>query len=79
LVVAIDDSPKPPPRRLSLTFGALNRGLKVWVIAAGADKADAIARLMGGAGQDEIPAAGLRGLVETAVYLDEAAAASIAR
>lgn len=78
LVIAIDDSPKPPPQRLSLTFAALNRGAKVWIVAAGADKADAIARLLAGSPVAETPASGLQGTVETAVYLDEAAAALIA-
>lgn len=78
-VIAVDDSPKPPPRRLSLTFAALNRGAKVWVVAAGADKADAISRLVAGAPISEIPACGLHGTVETALYVDDAAAASLAR
>lgn len=73
-VIAVDDSPKPPPQRLSLTFSALNRGAKVWVAAAGSDKADAIARLVSGAPVSEIPACGLHGTVETALYVDEAAA-----
>ena len=77
-VIAVEDSPKPPAMRLSLTFGALNRGEKVWIIAAGADKADAIKRLMSGSPVSETPASGLHGRVETAVYLDEAAASLIA-
>jgi 6-phosphogluconolactonase len=77
-VIAVDDSPKPPPRRLSMTFAALNRGAKVWIVAAGADKADAISRLLSGSPVSETPASGLRGINETAVYLDEAAAALIA-
>lgn len=77
-VIAVDDSPKPPPRRLSLTFETLNRGDKVWIVCAGADKADAIGRLMQGAPVSEIPAAGLDGRVETALYLDVAASALIA-
>ncbi|MFM6968660.1 MAG: 6-phosphogluconolactonase [Microbacteriaceae bacterium] len=77
-VIAISDSPKPPPQRLSLTFAALNRGSKVWIVAAGADKADAISRLLSGSSVAETPASGLHGINETAVYLDEAAAALIA-
>lgn len=77
VVIAVVDSPKPPPQRLSLTFEALNAGRKVWIIAAGADKSEAIRSLFADARSDEIPAAGLRGLFETAVYVDEAAAALI--
>lgn len=78
-VIAVEDSPKPPAERLSLTFAALNRGERVWIVAAGADKAQAIGQLVAGAPRDEIPASGLRGTIETALYLDEAAAASIPR
>ena len=79
LVISVEDSPKPPPTRLSLTFAALNRGSKVWIVAAGTDKADAIGRLIEGAPEAEIPATALKGTVETALYVDEAAAASIPR
>lgn len=33
--------PKPPPQRLSLTFGVLAAAREVWVLASGADKAPA--------------------------------------
>jgi 6-phosphogluconolactonase len=79
LTIAVADSPKPPSNRLSLTFTALNSGSKVWVIASGADKATAISRLMAGATVEEIPVAGLRGTVETALYLDDAAASLLPR
>lgn len=76
-VIAVDDSPKPPPRRLSMTFEALNRGNRVWIVCAGTDKADAIRRLMRGAPVSEIPATGLHGRIETALYIDDAASALI--
>lgn len=78
-VIAVPDSPKPPAQRLSLTFAALNRGDKVWIVAAGEDKADAIGRLINGSTVNDTPACGLQGRVETAVYLDDAAASSIRR
>ncbi len=34
--------PKPPPQRLSLTFGVLAAAREVWVLASGADKAPAL-------------------------------------
>jgi len=34
--------PKPPPQRLSLTFGVLAAAREVWVLASGADKASAL-------------------------------------
>ena len=37
-VVAIEDSPKPPPRRLSLTLNFLLQARKIWVVAIGQRK-----------------------------------------
>jgi len=46
-VAAIYDSPKPPPRRLTLTPAAL-RGTKVLMVAAGEGKAEAVRRALQG-------------------------------
>ena len=35
IAVAVTDSPKPPPERVSLTFPALNRAAEVWFVVAG--------------------------------------------
>lgn len=37
-VVAVEDAPKPPPRRLSLTLPFVLRTKKIWLIAAGPRK-----------------------------------------
>ena len=37
VAVAVHDSPKPPPDRVSLTFEALRRSREVWFVVAGAD------------------------------------------
>ena len=42
-VVAVRNSPKPPPTRISLTFSAIQAAREVWVLASGAEKADAVA------------------------------------
>ncbi|GEM_PF-109628 len=42
LVVAVRDSPKPPPRRLTLTSAFINRSATVHLIVTGASKADAV-------------------------------------
>ena len=42
LTVAEDESPKPPPVRVSLTIGAINASSQVWLVAAGAEKASAV-------------------------------------
>lgn len=41
-VVAVEGSPKPPSRRVSLTFPVLQRARRIMLIAAGAAKADAV-------------------------------------
>ena len=39
-VVAVDDAPKPPPRRLSLTLAYLKETRKIWVVVIGEQKRD---------------------------------------
>jgi 6-phosphogluconolactonase len=76
-VIAAHDSPKPPAKRLSFTFGILNSAQRLWIIAAGEDKADAIAKLAANNDQQETPATALRGHLETVVWLDAAAASQL--
>ncbi|MEV4677352.1 6-phosphogluconolactonase, partial [Actinomadura sp. NPDC049382] len=77
-VVAVRDSPKPPPTRISLTFPSLRAAREVWVLAAGASKAEAV-RLALAAGTDvaRAPAVGARGRDRTLFLLDSAAAAEL--
>ncbi|UPK77048.1 6-phosphogluconolactonase [Nocardioidaceae bacterium SCSIO 66511] len=78
ITVAVTDSPKPPPERISLTFGALNRSRAVWFIVSGAGKADAVARSLSAVTDvQESPATGVRGEVETVWHLDAAAASAL--
>jgi 6-phosphogluconolactonase len=80
IAVPVEDSPKPPPERISLTFEAMERSDAVWFVAAGADKADAVAAAMSGRaaiGSPEAvacPARVPRGTVETVWWLDPDAA-----
>ncbi|WP_061000919.1 6-phosphogluconolactonase [Mycolicibacterium mucogenicum] len=76
-VVAVTDSPKPPPRRITLTLPAVRRARQVWLVVAGAEKADAVAAAVGGAAAVDIPAAGAIGTEATVWLLDEAAAAKL--
>jgi 6-phosphogluconolactonase len=76
-VVAVRNSPKPPPTRISLTFSAIQAAREVWILASGAEKADAVAEALSGASQDKLPAAGARGRDRTLFLLDEAAAAKL--
>jgi 6-phosphogluconolactonase len=77
LVVGVNDSPKPPPRRITLTLPAIQRSREVWLIAAGEGKADAVAAAIGGADPVSVPAAGAVGREATVWLLDEAAASKL--
>jgi 6-phosphogluconolactonase len=78
LAVAVHDSPKPPPDRISLTLPCLNRARSVWFVVSGEGKADAVARaLADGTDVHETPAAGVAGQVETIWFLDRAAASRL--
>ena len=76
-VVGVTDSPKPPPRRITLTLPAVQRSREVWLVVAGADKADAVAAAIGGADSDDVPAAGAKGRDSTVWLLDEEAASRL--
>lgn len=77
-VIAVRDSPKPPPLRLSLSFDGLNAADEIWVVVSGAGKADAVAAALGGAERTHVPSAGARGRRRTVWLLDEDAAAGLA-
>jgi 6-phosphogluconolactonase len=76
-VVAVDDSPKPPPQRITLTLPAIRRSREVWLLVAGAGKADAAAAAIAGAPPVSIPAAGAVGLETTLWLLDQDAASKL--
>jgi 6-phosphogluconolactonase len=77
-VVAVRDSPKPPPTRLSLTLPSLQAAREVWILASGEEKADAVALALTGDGPEgPVPAAGARGRRRTLFLLDSAAAAKV--
>jgi len=72
--VGVHGSPKPPPLRVSLTFDAIQGAREVWVVAAGAEKAEAVASALGGASVEVTPAAGALGIERTLWLVDAAAA-----
>ena len=76
-VVAVEDSPKPPPRRISLTLPAVRHSREVWLVVAGEAKAEAVAAAVAGANPDDIPAAGAVGMDSTLWLIDAAAAARL--
>lgn len=78
VAVAVTGSPKPPPERISLTFGALNRTRALWVIASGEGKAEAVAAALDVEGTvHDTPARGAHGRHETTYFLDREAASHL--
>jgi 6-phosphogluconolactonase len=76
-VVAVRGSPKPPPVRLSMTLPSIQAAREIWILASGAEKADAIAMALSDAGPVQVPAAGARGRQRTLFLIDSAAAAKV--
>lgn len=85
IAVGVHESPKPPPDRITLTLPALNRAREVWFLAAGSEKAPAVATAYAQstgeesqkAAEESLPAARVHGRVATIWLLDQAAASQI--
>ena len=78
-VIPVRNSPKPPPRRISLSFDGLNGSEEIWVVVSGAEKAEAVAAALGGADPADIPSAGARGRKRTVWFVDADAAELLER
>ncbi|MEU2605879.1 6-phosphogluconolactonase [Streptomyces albus] len=76
-VVGVHGAPKPPPTRLSLTLPAIRAAQEVWLLAAGDDKAEAVAMALSGPGELQAPAAAVYGRSRTLWLLDAAAASRL--
>ncbi|MGC4173929.1 6-phosphogluconolactonase [Demequina sp.] len=72
-VSAVHDSPKPPSTRVTLSVDLINRAHQVWIVAAGDEKAEAIAKAL--KGDKAIPASAVCGTDATLWLIDAAAAA----
>jgi len=73
-VIAVRNSPKPPPSRISLTLEVINASAEVWFCVSGAEKAEAVQRALAGA---DIPAAHAHGTRSTVWLVDGAAAGGL--
>lgn len=73
----VRNSPKPPAERISLTWPAVNSSRHVALFAAGAEKAEAVARAHGEIDPWACPASAVRGLESTTWYLDQESAADL--
>ena len=78
-VVAVHNSPKPPPTRITLTLPAIRRSAEVWLMTTGESKAAVVSMALGGAGEVQLPAAGARGERRTLWLLDRTAAGKLPR
>ena len=67
-VIAITDSPKPPAVRATFTLSMINASTLVWIIAAGASKADAVTKII--EGDLSIPASYVRAADHTRLITD---------
>lgn len=83
-VIAVRNSPKAPPERLSLSLSEINRAERVWLFVAGAEKREAFLaaaadrpavgeRRTPGTPFPAAPASRVRGRAETVLYADTAA------
>lgn len=81
LVIAVHDSPKPPPDRISLSFKALQGTSRCLIMAAGAGKASVIARSQ--SDDQQLPIAQAAATIERSggqvIWLLDEAAASLLR
>lgn len=77
LVIAVTDSPKPPAERVTLTLPAIHRADQVWLLVAGAEKAEAAAHVVAGSDPADWPAAGAHGNEDTVLYLTDDAATDL--
>lgn len=67
-VLAVNNAPKPPSERVSLSASRLSRSQHVWFIVTGAEKREAIARWKSG---EPLPVASVTGSIETVVWLEQ--------
>ena len=75
-ILAIRNSPKPPPERITVSMPIMRRCPEVWLTTAGSAKAGALGRAFGGESPLDIPVAGIL-CPTTRVYVDEAAASRL--
>ena len=71
-VHAVNDAPKPPPRRVTLGYAALNAARQVLFLVTGKAKADMVKRWRNG---EDLSVNRVRGTQGTDIYLDQQAAA----
>lgn len=70
-VIAVRESPKPPPTRISMTMPVLCASREVWLLASGTGKAQAVAAALSPSpGEPVLPAGRVHGEQRTLWFLD---------
>lgn len=78
VTLAVHDSPKPPPTRISFGIGTINTARKAWILASGSAKADAVRKVLDPASTpSDAPASAVRGTEQTLLMVDTDAAADV--
>lgn len=67
-VFLLEDSPKPPLTRISFTMATINSASKVWMVATGESKADAVTKII--EADLSIPASYVKGRDHTRLIVD---------
>lgn len=75
LVLSVQESPKPPSERITLTLPALNNSRNIHFLATGGAKGKAIRQII--KGQDTIASCPSKGINNAEWWIDSAAAASL--
>lgn len=73
-IITVTESPKPPSERLSFTLPLLNSAERIWLVMAGADKAEAYQAALGESRAVQYPVSAVFGAQETLLFSDRAAA-----
>lgn len=76
-VVALTDAPAEPHERVGLTLPAINSAARVWLLASGYEAGLTAARVLSGTAPETLPAAAVRGGLETVWWLDGEAARAV--
>ena len=71
-VIAIRDSPKPPPQRVTFTMRKINSINRLWMIAAGESKRELVEKIV--AADMQLPVCHARGVSESLIFVDQASA-----
>jgi 6-phosphogluconolactonase len=68
--IAVQNSPKPPPSRITFSMEKINSSKSIWLLAAGQNKRHAVIEIF--ARDKVIPASFVHGTQETLLFLDRA-------